>query len=102
MQTDIMSSKVILNVVNRPLDDDKSDTPTCSYVCNSGFPDFVQNHKCLSSVDLFFDNMGGISIFIIIVIAAVFAVSALLYFLASSNKKGDSIENDENLYKLRM
>lgn len=68
----------------------------------SGYPDFVQNHKCLSSIDLFFDNMGGLSIFIIIVIATIFAISAIVYFLAASNKKGDSIENDENLYKLRM
>lgn len=45
--------------------------------------------------------MGGISIFIIIVIATIFAIGALIYFLASS-KKNLTLENDENLNKLRL
>ena len=55
----------------------------------------------MNNLKLFFDNIGGLSIFIIIVIATVFALAAIIYFLAASNKN-ESLEDDENLNKLRM
>lgn len=78
-------------------------TPMCPYKCSEGYPEFDDygNHKCLSSVYLFFDNMGGIQVFIIIVIATVFAISAIIYFLMA-NKKDDDLENDTNLNKLKL
>lgn len=77
------------------------DTPMCPYECKEGYTSFEQNHKCLNNVQLFFDNMGGISIFIIIIIATVFAVGAIIYFLYADNKQ-NNLEDDQNLNKLKL
>lgn len=73
----------------------------CPYECKEGYTNFDQNHKCLSDIQLFFDNMGGVSIFVIIILATIFAVGAVIYFL-KTNKKNEKLEDDQNLNKLRL
>jgi hypothetical protein len=75
-------------------------SPMCLYRCTTGYAPFDQNHKCVSNITLFFNNMGGISIFIIIVIATIFSISAVIYFLMTKNK--NSIGNDDDLIKLKL
>ena len=76
--------------------------PMCDYECKKDFAPYSENPKCLSNIDLFFDNLGGISIFIILVIASVFSIIIVIYTLYQRNKKkDDNFENDENLNKLR-
>jgi flagellar basal body-associated protein FliL len=53
-------------------------------------------------MDLFFDNMGGLSVFVLIIIATVFAIGAFIYFLYTRKKKESSLDNDENLHKMRL
>jgi hypothetical protein len=76
--------------------------PTCLYECNDG-SSMQNNPKCLSQLDLFFDNIGGLPVFIILSIGTVFAIISVAYFFYSRNsKESANFENDENLYRLRL
>ena len=73
----------------------------CLYECNADLTPFEFNHKCLNNLDLFFDSIGGVSIFIIIILAAFFAIAAIIYFVIARNKN-ENLEEDENLNRLRL
>ena len=45
--------------------------------------------------------MGGIKIFILIIVATIFAIIAIIYFLMVNNKN-ENLEDDENLNKLKL
>lgn len=55
----------------------------------------------MNNLDLFFESMGGIKIFILIIVATIFAIIAIIYFLMVNNKN-ENLEDDENLNKLKL
>ena len=82
---------------------DQQTMPMCAYECIPGYIPFADNPKCLSNILLFYDNLGGLSVFIILILAAVFGIIIVIYTLYQRNKKkDDNFEIDENLNKLRM
>lgn len=56
-------------------------TAMCPYKCDSSVAQLNENPMCLGSFALFIKNLGGLEIFIIIIIATVFLTCAVLYFL---------------------
>ena len=83
-----------------------SSTPMCPYMCNENLRDVQNNPKCLSSFEIFVDNIGGYPIIYILGFATLFALVVISYFFyartKSSSKESDDIEVDENLNKLRL
>jgi hypothetical protein len=83
-----------------------STTPMCPYICNANLRNVLNNPKCLSSFEIFVDNIGGYPIISILGIATLLALVVISYFFyartKSSSKESDDIEVDENLNKLRL
>jgi hypothetical protein len=73
-------------------------SPMCPYECKEGLTTFAENPQCLSDFFLFVGNLGGIQIFIIIIIATLFGIASVLYFLTikSKNIKED---DDDNIHQ---
>lgn len=78
--------------------------PMCPYKCSVDDSEMKTNPKCLSQLDLFFDNLGGLPVFIILALATVFSIIVVGYVFYKKKKGGDTdnFENDENLYRLKL
>ena len=58
----------------------------CPYECNDGITPVASNKMCLDTWDLFLYDIGGIVIFVIMIISAVLIVILVSYFMLERNK----------------
>lgn len=68
--------------------------PLCPYECSDGLTPFADNPYCVTDFELFVSNMGGFQIFVIIIIATLFGIITVLYFLKFNQSKFDE-EDDQ-------
>ena len=68
-----------------------STTSNCDYNCSSGITKRELNHNCYETFDLFINQVGGMEMFIIIIVSIVLMIIIMMiYFLTQSKSKSTS------------
>jgi hypothetical protein len=59
---------------------------SCPYTCNEGITPVSSNKMCLNTFNLFLNDIGGMVIFVIMIVSALLVVISVIYFLSDGNK----------------